>query len=38
MTQAEADLYESQRQYIQALYELVIARAELDYALGNPGL
>ena len=38
LTQAEADLYESQRQYIQALYELVIARAELDYALGNPGL
>jgi outer membrane protein len=35
LTQAEADLYEAQTNYINALYELIVAKADLDIALGN---
>ncbi len=33
--QAEQALFESQQNYIQALYELLVAKADLDKALGN---
>lgn len=35
LTQAEADLYTSQTNYINALYDLIVARTDLDIALGN---
>jgi outer membrane protein TolC len=35
VSQAEASLYEAQGAYIQALFDLVIAKADLDIALGN---
>lgn len=34
-TQAEADLYTAQNNYINALYELVVAKTDLEVALGN---
>ncbi len=35
VTQAEASLYQSQAQYINALYDLLTARTELDIATGE---
>ncbi len=35
LTQSERDLYRSQGEYINALYELLIARVELERSLGN---
>lgn len=35
LNQAESDLYVSQGNYIQSLYELLIAQIDLDKALGN---
>lgn len=35
VTQAEASLYEAQSNYINALYDLLIARTDLDIALGT---
>lgn len=35
MSQAEADYYEAQNNYINALYELLIAKTDLDIALGK---
>jgi len=35
VTQAEQSLYTSQSNYMQALYDLLLARARLDMALGN---
>ncbi len=34
-SQAESELYEAQTNYINALYDLLIAKADLDKALGN---
>jgi outer membrane protein TolC len=34
-TQAEADLYTAQNNYINALYDLIVAKTDLDIALGN---
>lgn len=35
VTQAEQSLYSSQSNYMQALYDLLLAKARLDMALGN---
>lgn len=35
VNQAEAELYQSQGNYIQSLYELVLAQVDLEKALGN---
>lgn len=35
LTQAEAQLYEAQANYINALYDLLISKTDLDIALGN---
>ena len=35
VTQAESSLFESQANYINALYDLLIAKTDLDIALGN---
>jgi len=35
LTQAEAQLYQEQSKYINALYELILAKTELDIALGT---
>ncbi|MCB0548879.1 MAG: TolC family protein [Phaeodactylibacter sp.] len=35
VTQAEQSLYSSQSNYMQALYDLLLAKARLDIALGN---
>ena len=35
LTQAEAQLYESQSQHINALYDLLTSKTDLDIALGN---
>jgi outer membrane protein TolC len=34
-TQAEADLYTAQNNYINALYDLIVAKTDLDIALGK---
>ncbi|MDX1478497.1 MAG: TolC family protein [Saprospiraceae bacterium] len=35
LTQAEAELYRTQSNYINALYDLIVAKTELDIALGK---
>ena len=35
LTQAESDLYVAQTNYINALYDLIVAKTDLDIALGN---
>lgn len=35
MTQAESDFYQAQTNYINALYDLVVAKTDLDIALGK---
>lgn len=35
MSQAESDYYNAQTQYINALYDLIVAKTELDIALGK---
>ncbi len=35
LTQAESQLYEAQSQHINALYDLLISKTDLDIALGN---
>jgi outer membrane protein TolC len=35
MTQAEQELYRTQANRLNALYELVVAKADLDKALGK---
>lgn len=35
LTQAESELYNSQTNYIDALYELILAKTDLDIALGK---
>ena len=35
LTQAEAQLYEAQSNYINALYDLLISKTDLDIALGK---
>jgi outer membrane protein TolC len=35
VTQAEQSLYDTQSNYMQALYDLILAQARLDLALGN---
>jgi len=35
MTQAEQELYRTQANYLNALYEVVVTKADLDKALGN---
>ncbi len=35
LTQAESQLYQEQSKYINALYELILAKTELDIALGT---
>lgn len=36
LAQAESDMITAQGNYIEALYDLVVAKADLDHALGNP--
>ncbi len=35
LTQAESELYSAQTNYINALYELIVAKTDLDIALGK---
>ena len=35
VSQAESELYQSQTNYINALYDLIVAKTDLDIALGN---
>ena len=35
LTQAESELYTAQTNYINALYELIVAKTDLDIALGK---
>jgi outer membrane protein TolC len=35
VSQAETSLYQAQADYINAMYDVVIAKAELDIALGD---